>query len=74
MHVAKIVRKHRGKTYVSHLLRQSYRHDGKVKHRTLGNLSHLPPRLIDLIQRSLAGDACFASVWLGMTPMLSSRA
>ncbi len=56
MHVAKIVRKHHGKTYVSFLLRQSYRHDGKVRHRTLGNLSHLPPRLIDLIQRSLHGD------------------
>jgi len=56
MHVAKIVRKHRGKTYVSYLLRQSYRHDGKVKHRTLGNLSHLPPRILDLIQRSLAGE------------------
>src|SRR5215472_1875050 len=57
MHAAKIVRTHHGKTYVSHLLRQSYRHDGKVKHRTLGNLSHLPPRLLDLIQRSLAGEA-----------------
>ena len=42
MHVAKIVRKHRGRTYVSYLLRQSYRQEGKVKHRTLGNLSHLP--------------------------------
>lgn len=57
MHVAKIVRKHRGKTYVSYLLRQSYRHDGTVKHRTLGNLSHLPPHILDLIQRSLAGEA-----------------
>src|SRR5947209_13006006 len=60
MHVAKIVRKHRGKTYVSYLLRQSYRHEGKVKHRTLGNLSHLPPRLLDLIQRSFAGEAFLA--------------
>src|SRR3954469_12176578 len=60
MHVAKIVRKHRGKTYVSYLLRQSYRSDGKVKHRTLGNLSHLPPRLLDLIQRSLRGEAFVA--------------
>lgn len=57
MHVAKIARKHHGKTYVSYLLRQSYRHEGKVKHRTLGNLSHLPPRLLDLIQRSLRGEA-----------------
>jgi len=56
MHVAKIVRKHRGTTYVSYLLRQSYRYEGKGKHRTLGNLSHLPPRLLDLIQRSLAGE------------------
>jgi transposase len=60
MHVAKIVRKHRGQTYVSYLLRQSYRREGKVKHRTLGNLSHLPPRLIDLIQRSLHGDVFVA--------------
>src|SRR5260370_965269 len=56
MHVAKIVRKHDGKTYVSYLLRQSYRSDGTVKHRTLGNLSHLAPRLLDLIQRSLRGE------------------
>jgi hypothetical protein len=56
MHVAKIVRKHHGKTYISYLLRQSYRHDGKVKHRTLANLSHLPPKLLDLIRRSLRGE------------------
>jgi hypothetical protein len=55
-HVAKILRKHRGKTYVSYFLRRSYRHDGQVKHRTLANLSHLPLRLIGLIQRSLRGE------------------
>jgi transposase len=57
MHVAKIVRRHNGKTYVSYLLRQSYRDNGQVKHRTLGNLSHLPARLLDVIQRSLRGEA-----------------
>jgi transposase len=57
MHVAKIERKQGGRTYVSYLLRQSYREDGKVKHRTLGNLSHLPQRLIDLVRRSLQGEA-----------------
>jgi transposase len=57
MHVAKILRKRHGKTYVSYLLRQSFRQDGQVKHRTLGNLSHLPPPLIDLIQRSLRGES-----------------
>jgi transposase len=61
MHVAKIVRKHGTHTYVSYLLRQSYRQDGKVKHRTLGNLSHLPERLIDLISRSLQGETFLSS-------------
>jgi transposase len=56
LHVAKIVRKHKGKTYTSFLLRQSYRHEGKVKHRTLGNLSHLPVRLIEIVRRSLQGE------------------
>ena len=56
MHVAKIERKHGGRTYISHLLRQSYRAEGKVKHRTLANLSHLPEPLIDLVRRSLRGE------------------
>jgi transposase len=60
IHVAKIVRKHKGKTYVSHLLRRSYRDGDKVKHQTLGNLSHLPPRLLDIVQRSLRGEAFLA--------------
>jgi transposase len=61
MHVAKIVRKHGQRTYVSHLLRQSYREGGTVKHRTLANLSHLPERLIDLVRRSLQGETFLAS-------------
>src|SRR6266567_2939234 len=61
MHVAKIERKHDGRTYVSYLLRQSYRQNGKVKHRTLANLSHLPERLIDLVRRSLQGETFLAS-------------
>jgi len=39
------------------LLRESYREDGKVKTRTLGNLSHLPNHVIDLIRRSLKGES-----------------
>jgi len=61
IHVAKIERKHNGKTYVSYLLRRSYRHDGKVKHLTLGNLSHLPERLIEIIRRSLQGESFVTS-------------
>jgi transposase len=61
IHVAKIERKHNGKTYVSYLLRRSYRREGKVKHITLGNLSHLPERLIDIIRRSLQGESFVTS-------------
>jgi hypothetical protein len=38
------------------LPRRSYREDGKVKNETLGNLSHLPDSVIDLIRRSLQGE------------------
>jgi transposase len=61
MHVAKIERKQGGRTYVSYLLRQSYRQDGQVKHRTLGNISHLPQRLIDMVRRSLQGEVFVAA-------------
>ncbi len=38
------------------LLRESYREGGKVKNRTLSNLSHLPERIIELIRKALKGD------------------
>ena len=41
--------------YTSHLLRRSYREDGKVRHENLGNLSHLPTEIIDVIRAMLAG-------------------
>jgi transposase len=47
---------YKGQTYTTHLLRRSYRDEGKVKHQTLGNLSHLPPDLIDTIRRRLGGE------------------
>ena len=49
-------REHKGKVYQTTLLRRSYRQGGKVKHETLGNISHLPTRLIDIIRRGLRGD------------------
>lgn len=60
-HVATTKREYKGKVYETHLLRQSYREKGRVKHNTLGNLSHLPLETIDLIRRSLAGET-FVSV------------
>ena len=55
VHVATIKREYKGKTYVTHLLRHTFREDGKVKHLTVGNLSDLPDDLIEVIRRRLAG-------------------
>jgi hypothetical protein len=44
-----------GNEHVSHLLRRSYREGAKVKHQTLGNLSHLPEPIVDAIRKMLAG-------------------
>ena len=49
-------RVYKGKTYVTHLLRRSIRKGKTVTHETLGNLSHLPDHVIDLIKRSLKGE------------------
>src|SRR3954451_12150202 len=56
VHVATTKRVYKGKTYVTHLLRRSIRNGKAVTHETLGNLSHLPDHLIDLIKRSLKGE------------------
>jgi hypothetical protein len=42
--------------YQSHLLRRTFREDGKVKHQTLANLTPLPAEQIDLLRRSLNGE------------------
>src|SRR5664279_3378743 len=55
-HVATIKTKGKdGAVYTSHLLRRSYREGGKVRHENLGNLSHLPVEIIDVIRAMLAG-------------------
>ena len=56
VHVVTTSRSYKGRTYRTHLLRRSYREDGKVRNETLGNLSHLPDELIDVIRRSLKGE------------------
>ena len=57
VHVATTRRVYGDQVYETHLLRRSYREDGKVKNETLGNLSHLPLPVIDLIRRSLQGQS-----------------
>lgn len=55
-HVVTTTRKYKDQVYRTHLLRRSYRDGGSVKNETLGNLSHLPDPLIDMIRRSLQGE------------------
>lgn len=57
VHVVTTTRAYKGKVYQSHLLRRSYREDGKVKNETVGNLSHLPGHVVELIRRVLKGEA-----------------
>ena len=56
-----IKRAYNGKVYQSHYLRRTYRKGTKILHETLGNISHLPDRLIDIIRRSLKGEPFFAA-------------
>jgi len=61
VHVSTTRRHYKGRLYETHLLRRSYRQDGKVKTETVGNLSHLPPELIDLVRRGLRGERFLAA-------------
>src|SRR6202521_5291205 len=55
-HVVTTTRKYKDRVYRTHLLRRSYREGGAVKNETLGNLSHLPDALVEIIRRSLRGE------------------
>jgi transposase len=57
VHVVTTRRTYKDTVYETHLLRRSYREGDTVKNETLGNLSHLPGHLIDLIRRALQGEA-----------------
>jgi Transposase DDE domain len=61
MHVARVVRRHvdrngQPKEYVSHLLRRTYREEGRVRHETLANISMLPDEAIAALRAVLAGE------------------
>ena len=55
MHVVTTVRRSKGKIYRAHLLRRSFREQGKVKKETLANLTPLGDSIVDLIRQSLKG-------------------
>jgi transposase len=61
VHVVTTTRRYKGRVYQTHLLRRSYRDQGKVKNETLGNLSHLPESVVELVRRALQGES-FAPV------------
>lgn len=56
IHVVTNRRQGKGREYVSHLLRRSYREDGKVKNETVGNISHLPEELVEVVRAGLRGE------------------
>jgi Transposase DDE domain len=62
MHVARIPSRYVDKAgqerrYESVLLRRSFREGDKVRHETLANLSALPDEVVEVISRSLKGEA-----------------
>src|SRR6266487_6164546 len=56
MHVAIVPSRQGAREYKSYLLRQTYREGGKVKHRTLANLSALPLEAIEAVRAILRGQ------------------
>ena len=60
VHVVTTTRRYKDRVYKTHLLRHSYREDGKVKNETVGNLSHLPDTVIELVRRALRGEQLVA--------------
>jgi len=55
-HVVTTKRVYKGRTYSSHLLRQSYREGGKVKKRTIANLTPLGDEIVGVVKAMLAGQ------------------
>ncbi len=61
VHVVTNRRQGKHREYVTHLLRRSYREDGKVKNETVGNISHLPEGVVELVRRALRGETLLAA-------------
>src|SRR5436305_1960346 len=56
IHVVTNRRQGKGREYVTHLLRRSYREGGKVRNERVGNISHLPEELVELVRAGLRGE------------------
>lgn len=53
VHIVTATRHDKGKVYQSRLLRSSFREDGKIDSETVGDLSHLPDHVVDLMRPAL---------------------
>ena len=56
VHVVTNRRQGKQREYVTHLLRRSWREGGKVRNETVGNLSHLPEEVVELVRLALKGE------------------
>ena len=56
VHVVTTSREYKGKTYRNHLLRRSFRENGKVRKETVANLTRLGDHIVELIRRALRGE------------------
>jgi Transposase DDE domain len=56
VHVVTNRREGKHREYVTHLLRRSWREGGKVRNETVGNISHLPEEVVELVRLALKGE------------------
>lgn len=56
IHVVTNRRQGKHREYVTHLLRRSWREGGKVRNETVGNISHLPEEVVELVRLALRGE------------------
>ena len=60
-HVAIVTKTHKGKTYQTHVWWRTYGEEGKVKPKTLGNLSGRPPDAMESIRERLREEPALNS-------------
>ena len=56
IHVVTNRRQGKHREYVTHLLRRSWREGGRVRNATVGNISHLPEEVVELVRAALKGE------------------
>jgi Transposase DDE domain len=60
VHVVTNRRRGKHRAYVTHLLRRSWREGGRVRNETVGNISHLPEEVVELVRLALKGERFIA--------------